>query len=194
MTLNAELIFLALFFIPVLAAFIGVLIIAAHPKTYHYSPVHEFEGRDPINPLIHAAVGALQAVTTDLSSGNIQAPQMYTRDMYNQLYVELQSFAPYVERGYRLQYYFYHNDRYEADVYEMIAKNDVVVEILGIFDYFVEREGVRRVTPHEYDTREPFVREPARVRVRLQSTDGLQWRIAGFSDSAREFSVGLPTA
>ena len=190
---NAEFIFLALFFIPVLAAFVGVLVIAAHPKTYHFSPITEFEGHDGIDPLVHSAVGAVEAITNDLSSGFIANPSLYIPQMFSLMDQELRAFAPYRERGYELNYQFYHNLEYGVHVVEMIERNDVIVEISGIFDYFVERAGVRRLTPHDYDRREPYVQQPAIVRVRLQAPSGNIWHVAGFSDSLLELQIGYPT-
>lgn len=190
---NAEFIFLALFFIPILAAFVGVLVIAAHPKTYHYSPITEFEGHDGIDPIVHSAVGAVEAITNDLSSGFITNPNVYIPQMYALVDQELRAFEPYRQRGYNLTYQFHHNLQYGVHIVEVISRTDVIVEINGIFDYFVERAGVRRLTPHDYDRREPYMQEQAIVRVRLQAPDGNVWHVAGFSDSLLELQIGYPT-
>lgn len=190
---NAEFIFIVLFFIPVLAAFVGVMVIAAHPKTYHFSPISEFEGREGIDPLVHAAIGAIEAVTNDLTNGYIANADMYVPQMFALLDQEVRAFAPYRERGYTLTYQFHHSLQYAVNVYEVVKRNDVIVEINGFFDYFVERAGIRRITPHEYDRREPYVQQPDVVRVRLQAPDGSHWKVAGFSDSLLEFQLGYPT-
>lgn len=190
---DTEFLFVVLFFIPVVAGFVGVLVIAAHPKTYHFSPIGDFDEEQTLDPLAHVAVGGLEAITNDLTNGVIANPNMYTPELYAFIDQELRAFALYRQRGYQLTYQFYHSLQYAVNIVEMINKHDVVIEIQGVFDYFVEREGVRRLTPHDYDQRSAIMQQQSVVRVRLQSPTGAQWKVAGYSDSALEFQLGAPT-
>ncbi|MFH1426747.1 MAG: hypothetical protein ABIG66_04960 [Candidatus Kerfeldbacteria bacterium] len=180
----------ALFIFPVIVAIVGLFIVAVHPKAYRYSPMSPSEEED--DPILHNSVGLLIGVLQDLSRGMIAENSMYEPTLRKALEAEMMQYQVFIDRGYAFVFAFHHNEAYHAQIVHIISSNEIVVQIDGLFDYYFERSGDKRLSPHLYHREDPFIRVPGMVRVRMvRASEQSPWKVCGFSENLRGLSLGL---
>ncbi len=186
-------IFLALFLFPAIVAYVIIFVIAFHPTAYQFNPSPQ-PRTTATDPIVHEAIGLMIALLQDLSRGQITERRFYHQLLSQMLDRELQQYRIYFDRGYAFVFRFHNDEHYEAHIIQKVSEDDIVVEIDGLFDYYFERNGERHRTPHDYDTSEPLIRVPARIRCRVTRAghNGL-WQLAGFGENIRGSSLGLAT-
>lgn len=186
-------VFIALFLFPAIVAYVIILVVAFHPPAYHFVPLATDQPA-AMDPTIHQAVGLMIALLQDLSRGQIVEERFYKLELLQMLHYEMQQYQIYFDRGYRFIFQFDNDSHYEAHLVQEVGDDDVIIEIDGLFDYYFERNGEQHRTPHGYDTSEPLLRCPARVRCRLQRLNRTApWQLAGFSENIRGGQLGLAT-
>ena len=186
-------ILIALFLFPVIVAYIIILVVAFHPTAYNFQP-HPEDEEKKIDPIHHAAIGLMIALLQDLSNGHVEDSRFYRPELQQMLAYEQQQYRIYFDRGYHFVFQFHNDDHYETHLFSKLSDDEVIIELEGLFDYYFERNGERHRTPHGYDTTEPLLRCPARVRCRLQRLNQTApWQLAGFSENIREGQLGLAT-
>ncbi len=186
----------ALFLFPVVVSFIGVLVLSTHPHAFR---IRRRElSSEPVSheddELHHYAIGYVIGVLQDFSQGRMTKPSLYGPELQRGLRQELQQLQIYFDRGFSFHFDFHHSEKYQAYTRHIINENDHVVEVDGIFSFYFERAGVKRSTPHLYDTSQPLIRVPGLARLRIQKNEQHQALVlVGFSENIRGIELGLPT-
>lgn len=181
----------ALFLFPFIVGIAGLFLIASHRGAFGYRPL--MDDGEQVDPIYHAAIGLMIAILQDFSRGMVAEGSLYQTDMRKMLEAELREYRVFFDRGYRLHFVFHHEQTYHLNIIHIITSNDIVVEVDGLFDYYFERNGERRLVPHLGDARPPFVNTPALVRLRLhRESEQMPWKLAGFEENLRNQHIGLP--
>ncbi len=187
-----EMFLVGLFLTPVVVAFIGALVVSMHPRSYRFNPIEPMQNED--DPIRHTATGFAQAVLQDFSRGVIAVPQMYSPQLAGEMEEELMMVRQYAQQKFRLQFAFHHTEQYEAHVLHVLNRNEFVVEIDGLFDYFFEKDGQLYNSPHQNVGAEPLIRVPALVRLRIvRDPETTHWQLSGFSENITGRQIGMAT-
>lgn len=189
---STEIFFLSLFLLPVIAAFVGLLIISAHPRSYRFQLYDTLESE--YDWLRHIAIGCVHMVLQDLSQGSVGMPDRYDHLLQEQMRQEFAALAVYRDRGFSFHIVFHHDETYQMHVVHQLSDTEAVVEIDGLFDYYFERSGQYFGTPDPVHPVDPLFRVPGVVRLRmLFSEDGRQWQLTGWSENVRGMQLGMAT-
>lgn len=186
----------ALFLVPILVAFIGVLIISTHPQAFRVGEVQlaSTPPRKQEDEIIHHGIGFLIAILQDFSRGEIIKPDIYGTELKRALEAELNQLQVYFDRGFSFHFDFYHSEKYQAYIKYVVNEDDIVIEVDGLFNFYFDRNGEKHPTPHAYDKTEPMVCVPAIIRMRVsKETQDNTLKLIGFSENIRGLQLGQAT-
>lgn len=187
---------LGLFGFPFVVAIVIVVLMLVDRGSYRYSAEYLERSDQPagIDMMEHAAVGLVLVLLQDISRGQILQQSLYAPELAFALQQELRQLAPYLQRGYRFHFDFRAGDGYKAYPVRTVHAHEILMEVEGRFDYYVERNGEMHLTPHEFDRAEPLMRVPGVVRLRMRKngvSDGSEsWTLLGFSENIRGLALG----
>jgi len=181
-----------MFLVPLVVGFIGLLLISAHPRSYHFDYLDAPHTED--DPLRHAAIGCLVAILQDFSNGRVAEPHVYSSDLLYMMEAEFHAMQVYRDRGFQFHFAFHHEETYDMHIRHVLSKTEFVVEIDGLFDYYFERDGQLHGTPQVEQQVDPLIRVPGYIRLRLRYDHKTkETQLLGWSENIRGLQVGLAT-
>lgn len=186
---------IGIFLFPLAVLFIGLILLVLHQKEYIYAAdlLSDDSVEEISTPYMHQSIGFLVALLQDYSQGSLTVPDMYSPHFRGEFNDQLSEYVPFRAQGYTIHFEFYHNETHNVHTVQLLTESEVIVEIDGIFNYYMAREKKMYAVP-DVQTHEAIVRQPARVRLRI-ARDELTGRLqlVGFWENITGLNLGLAT-